>query len=53
MFNLVKRKAVSRRLAQEVYLKTIFYSMIDFMLLQNKYLIGTNIFGCFRQAEKL
>lgn len=52
MFSLVKGKAVSRSLAQEVSFKTIFYSMIDFMLLQNKYLIGTNIFGSLRQAEK-
>lgn len=52
MFSLVKRKAVSRSLAQEVSFKTVFYSMIDFMLLQNKYLIGTNIFGSLRQAEK-
>lgn len=52
MFSLVKRKAVSRSLAQEVSFKTVFYSMIDFMLLQNKYLIGTNIFSSLRQAEK-
>lgn len=52
MFSLVKRKAVSRSLAQEVSFKTIFYSMIDFMLLQNKYLISINIFGSLRQGEK-
>lgn len=52
MFSLVKIKAVSRSLAQEVSFKTVFYSMIDFMLLQNKYLISANIFGSLRQGEK-
>lgn len=51
-FSLVERKAVSHSLAQEVSFKIIFYSMIDFMLLQNKYLISANIFGSLRRGEK-